>query len=80
MPELITRRGYLLAAIQADGRPFTTRHAVSLLARSPWPTAGRNTARKDLRSLAVRGALTAVIDDKGRRIFHLTNPGEDGRA
>lgn len=71
MPELITRRGYLLAAIQADGRPLTTRHAISLLARSPWPTAGRNTVRKDLRHLAGRGELAAVIDDAGRRIYHL---------
>lgn len=78
MPELITRRGYLLAAIQADGRPLTTRHAVSILARSPWPTSGRNTVRKDLRSLAVRGELTAVIDDHGRRIYHPTVIGKDG--
>ncbi|MET7436605.1 hypothetical protein ACFYQQ_00955 [Streptomyces sp. NPDC005496] len=73
MPELITRRGYLANAIQADGRPLTTQHAVRILKRSPWPTAGRNTVRKDLRNLAARGLLVAVIDDKGRRTYYLNS-------
>ncbi|MGW5175846.1 hypothetical protein ACWERY_15975 [Streptomyces sp. NPDC004082] len=73
MPELITRRGYLANAIQADGRPLTTQHAVRILKRSPWPTAGRNTARKDLRALAAHGVLASTVDRKtGRRTYILT--------
>ncbi|MFJ9754935.1 hypothetical protein [Streptomyces sp. NPDC101149] len=76
MPDLITRRGYLLAAIRTDGRPVTTLGAAQLLAESPWPTTGRNTARKDLRALAGRGLLLAV-DAAGRRTYCLTTR-EDG--
>lgn len=71
MPELITRRGYLLAAIQREPGPITTHRAEQLLAASPWPTSGRNTARKDLRALERRGALSAV-DANGRRTYDLT--------
>ena len=71
MPEPITRRGYLLAAIQADPNPVSTARAEQLLAASPWPTAGRNTCRKDLRAFAARGVLRP--DDSGPyRIYHPT--------
>lgn len=63
-----TRRGYLLAAIIADGRAVTAARAVQLLDGSPWPTAGRNTARKDLRALAADGFLLAS-DKPGRRTY-----------
>ncbi|MEV5957240.1 hypothetical protein AB0M11_26325 [Streptomyces sp. NPDC051987] len=76
MAEHFTRRGHLLAAIRAYGRPVTTQLAAQLLAGT-WPTYGRNTARKDLRGLARAGLLTpADIDD--RRLYHLnqTHPGD----
>ncbi|MGY0023705.1 hypothetical protein ACVHNB_32645 [Streptomyces sp. YJ-C3] len=72
------RRDYLLAAIRAHGRPVTAALAAGLMDGSPWPTTGRNTARKDLRALAARGLL-APADIDGRRIYHPTT-GEDGRA
>lgn len=78
MPEQITRRGYLLAAIQQHGRPVTTQLAEQMLVGSPWPTTGRRTAAKDLRALARRGHLTA-FDADGRRIYQPTT-GEDGHA
>ncbi|MFI0236377.1 hypothetical protein [Streptomyces sp. NPDC016845] len=78
MPEQITRRGYLLAAIQQHGRPVTTQLAARLLVGSPWPTTGRRTACRDLRALARRGHLTAA-DIDGRRTYQLTTTGEDGR-
>ncbi|MET7560601.1 hypothetical protein ABZS95_10390 [Streptomyces sp. NPDC005479] len=68
MPELITRRGWLATAIKAEAAPVTTHRAAQLLAASPWPTSGRNTARKDLRALAARGLLVAV-DTDGRRAY-----------
>ncbi|MFF0512477.1 hypothetical protein [Streptomyces sp. NPDC004250] len=71
MRDLPTRRDYLLAAITADGRPVTTALAEQLMADSPWPTARRNTTRKDLRSLAKAGLLTAT-DAAGRRTYQLT--------
>ncbi|MEU0199174.1 MULTISPECIES: hypothetical protein [unclassified Streptomyces] len=77
MPELSTRRAWLLAAVKEYGRPVTTQVAEGLMANSPWPTAGRNTLRKDLRGLAKRGALVPVDTDQGR-IYHLTALGEDG--
>lgn len=70
MPDLITRRTYLLAAIRADGRPVTTHRAEQLMTGSPW-SYGRNTARKDLRALATRGQLVAV-DIDGRRLYQPT--------
>lgn len=71
-----SRREYLLAAVKAYGRPITTRLAEELMTDSPWPTAGRNTLRKDLRGLASRGDLVPVETDQGR-IYHLTALGED---
>ncbi|QJT04403.1 hypothetical protein G9272_32315 [Streptomyces asoensis] len=71
----VSRRTYLLAAIQADGQPVTTARAEWLLAASPWPTAGRNTARKDLRALAARGFL-APQDASGRRTYFPTTTRE----
>ncbi|MEV6833563.1 hypothetical protein AB0N17_03370 [Streptomyces sp. NPDC051133] len=70
MPDLLTRRAYLLDAIRTDGRPVTTQLAAQLLADSPWPTAGRNTARKDLRALAAQGHL-APAGAEGRRAYTL---------
>jgi hypothetical protein len=75
--DVLTRRQYLLDAIKADGRPVTSHRAAHLLAASPWATAGRNTARKDLRGLARNGHLTAV-DINGRRTYRPTTTGEDG--
>lgn len=66
-----TRRAYLLAAITAHGRPVTTQLAEQLMTDSPWPTAGRNTVRKDLRGLARNGCLLAVDVDRGR-VYHPT--------
>ncbi|WP_030928409.1 hypothetical protein [Streptomyces sp. NRRL B-24720] len=67
--DVITRRGWLATAVQAETRPVTTHIAAQLLAASPWPTAGRNTARKDLRALAARGVLRAIDDVDGRRTY-----------
>lgn len=78
MAELTTRRAYLLAAIRADGRPVTAHTAVQLMDGSPWPTTGRNTARKDLRALAAHGQLAADVLG-GRRIYHPTT-GKDGQS
>ncbi|MER7813855.1 hypothetical protein [Streptomyces sp. NPDC096153] len=70
MPELITRRGWLLAEIRARGGRWTAQRAANVLQVSPWPTSGRNTARKDLRALAARGELTAWDDrTKNRRDY-----------
>lgn len=68
MPEQITRRAQLLAAIRRHGRPVTNELAQQLLAGT-WTPYGRNTARKDLRGLARAGHLTAA-DVQGRRIYH----------
>ncbi|MEU8968072.1 hypothetical protein AB0D11_02145 [Streptomyces monashensis] len=70
MPDLTTRRGWLLAAIRATGRPVTTHDAELLMTGSPWPTAGRNTLRKDLRGLARRELLTPGSRN-GRTIYLL---------
>lgn len=77
MADVLTRRQYLLDAIRADGRPVTSQRAALLLAGSPWPTAGRNTARKDLRGLA-RAGLLAAETSGNRRIYRPTTTGEDG--
>jgi len=74
---LTTRRAYLLAAVTQYGRPVTTQLAEQLMADSPWPTTGRNTARKDLRGLARRGLLSPVDTDQGR-VYRPTAIGEDG--
>jgi hypothetical protein len=76
MSEAIARRPYLLAAIQSEGRPVSTAQAVKLLAGSPWPTAGRNTVRKDLRAMAAHGQLIPCAS-KGRRLYA---PGAAGRS
>ncbi|MET8475383.1 hypothetical protein ABZY90_19795 [Streptomyces sp. NPDC006422] len=73
MPDSLTRRGYLYAAIRAAGRPVTAAHAVALMHGSPWPTTGRNTTRKDLRGLARAGLLVAD-DTGGRRTYSLNTP------
>ena len=70
----MTRRSWLLAAIQREARPVTTSQAEQLLAASPWPTAGRNTCRKDLRDLARCGHLRAAEVD-GRRLYIPTTKG-----
>lgn len=64
----LTRRAWLATAITTEAAPVTTHRAAQLLAGSPWGTAGRNTARKDLRALAARGLLLAV-DTDGRRTY-----------
>lgn len=64
----LTRRAWLATAITTETAPVTTHRAAQLLAASPWGTAGRNTARKDLRALAARGLLAAV-DADGRRAY-----------
>ena len=75
MPDTITRRAYLLAAIQGEPGPISTQRAAQLLADSVWSTCGRNTARKDLRALAACGFLRPDLTD-GRRVYHPTT-GED---
>lgn len=72
----MTRREWLLAALQQTGYSVTTHEATQLYAASPWPTTGRNTARKDLGALAARGALVPV-DSDGRRSYW---PAVDERA
>ncbi len=64
----ITRRIWLATAVQSEPAPVTTQRAAQLLADSPWGTAGRNTARKDLRALCSRGLLLAH-DADGRRTY-----------
>ncbi|WP_063764821.1 hypothetical protein [Streptomyces aureus] len=74
------RRDYLanILAARTHGNPITTHSVVRFLAQSRWSTAGRNTVRKDLRALAARGLLTAVVDlETGRRIYHLKS--QEGR-
>ncbi|MDV5145879.1 hypothetical protein R1T08_17105 [Streptomyces sp. SBC-4] len=61
------RRDWLLAQIRNSNGPWTTLRAEAELRRSPWPTSGRNTARKDLRALAARGDLTAQNDQAENR-------------
>ena len=68
MSDLITRRTWLATAVQSEPVPVTTQRAAALLAGSPWASAGRNTARKDLRALCSRGLLAAV-DTDGRRAY-----------
>ncbi|MGW6459350.1 hypothetical protein ACWF94_26060 [Streptomyces sp. NPDC055078] len=67
MPDLSTRRGYLLTRIQESGGTWTTRRAETVLAHSPWGH-HRNTARKDLRALARAGRLVTQ-DRDGRRTY-----------
>lgn len=67
MPDLITRRGWLLGAIQATTGQWTTQRAEHALAGSPF-SCHRNTARKDLRALSRLGVLSAT-DTGGRRTY-----------
>lgn len=67
---MMTRRGWLLAAIRAAGQPVTTHSAELLMVGSPWPTAGRNTVRKDLRALGRHGHLAPAVC--GDRRFYTT--------
>lgn len=71
MADLIdTRRDWLLAEIRRTGGVWTVRRVEAVMHNSPWPTSKRNTARKDLRALATRGALTASdAPDTGRRSY-----------
>ncbi|MEU9861286.1 hypothetical protein AB0D99_10440 [Streptomyces sp. NPDC047971] len=65
-----SRREWLLTQIRQSAGQWTTLRAESTLRRSPWPTSGRNTARKDLRALAARGELTVWNDSTtGRRAY-----------
>ncbi|MVO87898.1 hypothetical protein GPA10_24855 [Streptomyces sp. p1417] len=73
MPEQITRRGWLLLAIQGEPGPISTGRAEQLLATTPW-SCHRNTARKDLRALHRRGLLRAV-EANGRRTYTPTITG-----
>ncbi|MER7908248.1 hypothetical protein [Streptomyces sp. NPDC096068] len=61
------RRDWLLAEIRQRGGVWTAIRAEEALHRSAWPTSGRNAARKDLRALAARGALTVRDDTETRR-------------
>lgn len=72
MPDLTTRRDWLLAAIRAFGRPVPTADAEQLLAGTSW-SCHRNTARKDLRALARRGHLTSTATG-GRTIYLPKDP------
>ncbi|MFJ7070141.1 hypothetical protein [Streptomyces sp. NPDC101115] len=65
--ELITRRGWLLNEIRTTGGTWTARRVEAVMHSSPWPTTGRNTARKDLRALAAHGDLTARDDRDSKR-------------
>lgn len=73
------RRDYLATVLTArtHGHPVTTHHAVRILAQSPWATAGRNTARKDLRALAARGVLASTVDLTTGRRQYLINTRKD---
>ncbi|MFJ8145992.1 hypothetical protein ACIQ6R_13060 [Streptomyces sp. NPDC096048] len=78
MADLLTRRQYLYAAVQQHGRPVTTALAEQLMADSPWPTARRNTTRKDLRGLARQGLLVIGQGPEGRTTYHpISTTGED---
>lgn len=67
MPEVITRRGWLLNEIRTLGGVWNAQRAENTLRQSPWPTSGRNTARKDLRALHQRGNLTQHFNKEKQR-------------
>ena len=70
LAEQTSRREWLLAAMQSSSGQWTTLRAEAALRRSPWPTSGRNTARKDLRAARARGELTVWNDQTtGRRAY-----------
>lgn len=66
-PAVLARRDWLLAEIRTRGGVWTAIRAEEALHRSPWPSAGRNTARKDLRALAARGVLIAHDNEITKR-------------
>lgn len=61
-----TRRTFLLAVVRNNGGRVTTSGALHIYAGSPWCTAGRSTARRDLRDLARRAYLTPIDTPRGR--------------
>ncbi|MEU1800811.1 hypothetical protein [Streptomyces sp. NPDC019937] len=60
------RRNYLLAVARHTGTPLTTGLALQIYAVSPWRTAARSTARRDLRDLARRAYLVPHDTEAGR--------------
>jgi len=69
-PATVARRDWLLAEIRTQRGIWTAIRAEEALHRSPWPSSGRNTARKDLRALAARGVLVALDNEiTGRRSY-----------
>ncbi|MEU8760702.1 hypothetical protein [Streptomyces sp. NPDC048659] len=62
MTDPINRRDWLLTEIRRSGGVWTVRRVEAVMHASPWPTSKRNTARKDLKALASRGALVARDD------------------
>ncbi|MGW4850203.1 hypothetical protein ACWEPZ_03080 [Streptomyces sp. NPDC004288] len=67
MDDSIARRDWLLAEIRTRRGIWTAIRAEQAYDRSPWPTSGRNTARKDLRALAASGDLIARDNEITRR-------------
>ncbi|MFG2900930.1 hypothetical protein ACGFZH_28075 [Streptomyces zaomyceticus] len=68
MADLIgARRDWLLAEIRTRRGIWTAIRAEQAYDRSPWPSTGRNTARKDLKALAARGALIAHDNEITKR-------------
>ncbi|WP_329336191.1 hypothetical protein OG252_13370 [Streptomyces sp. NBC_01352] len=73
MTETTIRREYLLAALRHFGGPVTTKRALDIYAKSgEWATAGRNTARRDLRDLARRAYLVPA-EHRGVRFYRLSS-------
>ncbi|MFE2965560.1 hypothetical protein ACFXKC_18140 [Streptomyces sp. NPDC059340] len=71
MTKTETRRTYLLAVLRNQGGPVTTKRALHIYAESrEWATAGRNTARRDLRDLARRAYLVPA-EHRGARYYQL---------
>ncbi|MFD3929724.1 hypothetical protein [Streptomyces sp. NPDC058614] len=83
MTETTIRREYLLAALRHVGGPVTTKRALDIYAKSgEWATAGRNTARRDLRDLARRAYLVPG-EHRGVRFYRLgsdPSPAHPGRG
>lgn len=83
MTESTTRRTYLIAVLRNFGGPVTTKRALNVYAKSgEWATAGRSTARRDLRDLARRAYLVPV-EYRGVRFYQLgkdPSPAHPGRG
>lgn len=77
MTDTYTRRSYLLATAHNLGEQLTTSTALKIYAVSPWRTANRGTARRDLRDLARRGYLIPTVTD-GQRAYDI--PAEEPSA